>query len=647
MNIKKWLGGIWATIVSGGNPASSGGIEPATQQEVLDGINTTDAVTPATLQAKLATLAGGSVPNATEVEAGVARIATQAEVNSGSAVSAIVTPDKLSAKLTSMDIPSSTMESGFVKGRVSFGSGTIENLSPAQIRTLLNVESGANAYFLPTASDSVLGGVKVSAGNGLAYSNGTLSHSSADGSLHIPANGSSNNGKVLTSGDSPGAVSWATPPSAPAFNPLTLPTWTEGTENRGGTFKLTYAGNMAGLSGSALRVDHDTRSIRFMEDGGDWRGAHLRIDKGTAGAASEILTSSNFHDYITVGATYVNVKSYGALGDNSNNDTAAMQDAHDTGNVIYYPAGRYKFSSISMSSGGIIGDGPRTKLICTATSGDHINVKPALGAQSFEAPMFKDFTADQEIGDCYGGSYFCINPTGNEMQRIYFGNVTIWNSYRAIYMGNAASWNITDCRIQNYHDCGIHIHNNFCVDSGDSAITGTLIGNGRVAGVGIFQSSSGGLRLVSNKINVGNYGYLMQLTENTSTSILNMIGNSIENQSISAIAFNIPSTSVFYYINIVGNELAICPYSIMFNTLPSGAVLSGINIANNSMQASTACVQIGSGVSDFIMCGNNMRGTGYGLIVDTGALNGRVYGNLIQTSNTPITNNGSNVIVSF
>ena len=38
------------------------------------------------------------------------------------------------------------------------------------------------------------------------------------------------------------------------------------------------------------------------------------------------------------------VKDYGAVGDGITDDTAAMQAAHNTGEIVYYPKGIYKFT---------------------------------------------------------------------------------------------------------------------------------------------------------------------------------------------------------------------------------------------------------------------------------------------------------------
>jgi len=55
-------------------------------------------------------------------------------------------------------------------GSNDVGGGVVEELTPANIRTMINVEDGANEYTLPTADATTLGGVKV--GNGLTMTGG-------------------------------------------------------------------------------------------------------------------------------------------------------------------------------------------------------------------------------------------------------------------------------------------------------------------------------------------------------------------------------------------------------------------------------------------------------------------------------------------
>jgi len=49
--------------------------------------------------------------------------------------------------------------------------------------------------------------------------------------------------------------------------------------------------------------------------------------------------------------------SYGVTCNGTTDDTAAMQAAHNTGRVVIYPAGTCKFSTLTIASGGIVGEG--------------------------------------------------------------------------------------------------------------------------------------------------------------------------------------------------------------------------------------------------------------------------------------------------
>ena len=60
-----------------------------------------------------------------------------------------------------------------ILGRDSAGAGIIEEITPANLRTMINVADGANNYSLPTATASVLGGVKI--GSGISISSGVIS----------------------------------------------------------------------------------------------------------------------------------------------------------------------------------------------------------------------------------------------------------------------------------------------------------------------------------------------------------------------------------------------------------------------------------------------------------------------------------------
>ena len=73
------------------------------------------------------------------------------------------------------------MATSTIKGRVTAATGDPEDLTAAQVRTLLNVADGANNYTHPTG----------------------------DGNLHVPANGTGNTGKYLQATGTAGVYQWA------------------------------------------------------------------------------------------------------------------------------------------------------------------------------------------------------------------------------------------------------------------------------------------------------------------------------------------------------------------------------------------------------------------------------------------------------
>ncbi len=114
---------------------------------------------------------------------------------------------------------------------------------------IFTVASGPQSYTLPKATATSLGGIKVGSnltidsatgvlsatdtdttytGSGLISIDGNnvisttannYSHPSGDGNLHVPSTGTTNAGKVLTAGATPGSLFWTTPAST-----YTLPT---------------------------------------------------------------------------------------------------------------------------------------------------------------------------------------------------------------------------------------------------------------------------------------------------------------------------------------------------------------------------------------------------------------------------------------
>jgi len=137
----------------------------------------------------------------------------------------------------------------------------------------------------------------------------------------------------------------------------------------------------------------------------------------------------------------VNVKDYGATGDGSTNDAAAIQAAitavATTGQAIYVPAGTYKISSVLTSSGhlNMFGDGDKSVLDFSGiTSG------------SSGITVTGTITEIQAVSSASAGSLtitFASAPsltTGDVF--FLFDDAVLWNSIRAYYY--AGEW--LECR---------------------------------------------------------------------------------------------------------------------------------------------------------------------------------------------------------
>lgn len=120
-----------------------------------------DATTASFLTAHATKLSHISVTQAVDLDTMESNIAT----NNAKVTNATHTGDVTGATVLTIGANKVTnamlaqVATGIIKGRVTAATGNVEDLTAAQVRTLLNVADGANAYTLPVAS-ATLGGVK-------------------------------------------------------------------------------------------------------------------------------------------------------------------------------------------------------------------------------------------------------------------------------------------------------------------------------------------------------------------------------------------------------------------------------------------------------------------------------------------------------
>jgi hypothetical protein len=383
------------------------------------------------------------------------------------------------------------------------------------------------------------------------------------------------------------------------------------------------------------------------------------LNSGAGDNGSQVATSDGKCWIANFPAGPIDVREFGAKGDNSTNNTTAMQAAFNTGRVVYYPCvlqpSIYQFTTISGSVGGIIGDGSTCSWLASTdtTSANDITFSAANLIPGQNAPVFHGFALIGAVGSgkASGAGLIITAPTSeNQGAQIY--DVTIDSFPTDLQFGAASNWCIQNSKFLNYLTAGVLVANTNNPDSGDSVIMGSFIGTAAASGarLGIEYVSSGGLKVIGNKINGGSYGIFLGLNAPSSTSDLLINGNSIENQATAAVELSRSSGSAnFSNIEIVGNQMSINPNGVI--TDASGAfgflTIDG-NIIGLSSSTGTA---IGlSNVANFIV-GNNVlagqAGSSVGIAVTSSSSNGIISPNVYQGLGTNINNaSGSTIVVT-
>lgn len=324
----------------------------------------------------------------------------------------------------------------------------------------------------------------------------------------------------------------------------------------------------------------------------------------------------------------INVKDFGAIGDGMIDDTVAMQLAHNTGKLVYYPPGTYKFTTLTaIPSGGIAGAGQtQTVLLSTNTSASDLItfIGNSMGGPG-NALTFKDFMLQSQSPTKIAGAGISVNPAINENAYAYFSNVTFSYIPIGVDFVRASFFSLIGCKLLAYSTAGVRVANSFANDSGDSEIIGCTFNcpySGGSLPAGIKQLSSGGLRVIGNKFLGGNFGYLMAYTDsdgaNHATGNLIISGNSIENMFTNGIAFTRISASLLTFKNIIvsGNQFAgagvggTMPFTIASD---SNAFLQNMVIQGNTFQLANLAAVYGialNGVTGLLIAGNVFRGNG-------------------------------------
>jgi hypothetical protein len=344
---------------------------------------------------------------------------------------------------------------------------------------------------------------------------------------------------------------------------------------------------------------------------------------------------------------YVSVKDFGAVGDGIVDDTTAMQNAHNTGKLVLYPAGTYKFSKFSFSQGGMIGDGRGiSRLVSTSTNSDNLITYTGTGG-STAVPMFKDFHVEA-TNTKTGGAAIYVYPSSGELDYLLIDGISTYNVPIGISLNQCNYGQLVNSVILNYTDTGIYYQNRFNYAAGDFLISNNHIGTGQATGnrYGIFQDSGGGLRITGNKILGGVVGFALSYSGSIASGPLVIVGNSIENQTATSISLSCASTGAYGGILITGNELGVTKQGLLTD---NSQKLTDLTFTGNYVYVNTTVagsLGIYANVDNFVVSGNYITGGEYGIFISSQSSNGKLVGNTLSNSTNPIVNSSATTFVS-
>lgn len=313
-------------------------------------------------------------------------------------------------------------------------------------------------------------------------------------------------------------------------------------------------------------------------DGADGDSAYeVAVNNGFSGTEEEWLTSlvgpegpegPAGADGDTLGILpwiVVTDPSYGATGDGSTDDTAAINAAIAALNaagqgLLYFPAGNYKCTDELdpiTAHARILGDGAgdlqaqnaASKLTLNATTGYLMTLSAdgmIIDSIGFENPTSTTQTAGAGI-----------RVTQGDLNR--YRNVSVRGFFDCVAIEDGCLWTMNDCYFVGPKRYSLRVRHIDLVDGGDMSINGcAFYAEDRHATAGISYESGGGMKISNSKFNTlfgtASFDYGIHVNPTGVTGVLTIVGNSFENLDNRAIFGE--GGSSFASVAIVGNEIA-------------------------------------------------------------------------------------------
>jgi hypothetical protein len=192
-------------------------------------------------------------------------------------------------------------------------------------------------------------------------------------------------------------------------------------------------------------------------------------------AQSITITAGGTAGSIPSSYAVFNVKAYGAVGDNSTNNTtyiqAAINAAHIQGGIVYFPAGTYKTNKLTTYTNVTIkGDGYLTSFIKSISADTMFvlhNLAPALAGVQYN-DLSQSLIEDIYLnGDSIGTVGFYANRAANfKIGRCYF------NKFRnkGLMLVNCLIGNVDNCYFY-YNPIGVYGYSDYSQNTATTHVT--------------------------------------------------------------------------------------------------------------------------------------------------------------------------------
>lgn len=323
---------------------------------------------------------------------------------------------------------------------------------------------------------------------------------------------------------------------------------------------------------------------------------------------------------------WINVKTYGATGDGSTDDTTAITSAISVltaagRGVLYFPAGKYVTSggfTISVPAT-ILGDGMGgwdqvpyvSQITCTSQTAVLFTVSAAYAA--FGGLSLRNTYA----GTPSAGAAITSSPTTG-LERIDLDAVSVRGFYDNLDL-QGTGWSIRSCWIYGPVRYGLRVRNTVIPDAGDWSISDCgFFAATYDSTAAIRLESSGGGKITNIKTNMAldskRFTYGIQFIAAGATSILLVGSSSFENYTGDAIHLD-GNGNAFHIVSIDGSQFGQYGNGsgrALYTTGVDNVSISGCLF--NADTGTPTAISLNSGTRGFV---GPMVNTGFGTLLAT------------------------------